>query len=55
MTMEGTVEIKNFPVGVPWKTNKHDDDDTPLTESVGFIVGITIGCVVLAVLIGFVL
>lgn len=53
-TLDGTVKFENFPVGVPWKTNKHNnDDDTPLTESVGFIVGITIACVVVAVLIGF--
>jgi hypothetical protein len=52
--MEGTVEVMDFPVGVPWKSNKKsNDDDTPVTESVGFIVGITIGCVAVAVLIGF--
>jgi hypothetical protein len=56
VTMEGTVEVMDFPVGVPWKSNKHgDNDDTPVTETVGFIVGITIACVVVAVLVGFVL
>ena len=55
-TLEGTVQVMNFPVGVPWKSNKNsDNDDTPVTETVGFIVGITVACVVTAVLVGFAL
>jgi hypothetical protein len=76
VTMEGTVEVSDFPVGgglsssaspsslptsqptsqptLPEKSNKQsNDDDTPVTESAGFIVGITIGCIAVAVLIGF--
>jgi hypothetical protein len=55
VTMEGTVQFENFPVGVPWEPKKqsNDDDDSPVTESVGFIVGITIACIVVALVIGF--
>lgn len=53
-TLIGTSQVNNFPVGVDKKETKSndDDDDVPVTQTVGFIVGITLGCVALAAILG---